>query len=63
MVWGGEYEEYTASRTQLAVVLPLTIALIFVLLFALYRNFSFPFITVLGVVLSAPVGGICRCWP
>jgi heavy metal efflux system protein len=57
LVWGGEYEEYTASRTQLAVVLPLTIALIFVLLFALYRNFSFPLITVIGVVLSAPVGG------
>jgi cobalt-zinc-cadmium resistance protein CzcA len=58
VIWGGEYEEYTASRTQLAVVLPLTIGLIFVLLFALYRNFSFPFITVLGVVLSAPVGGL-----
>jgi cobalt-zinc-cadmium resistance protein CzcA len=58
VVWGGEYEEYTASRTQLAVVLPLTIALIFVLLFALYRNFSFPLITVVGVVLSAPVGGL-----
>jgi cobalt-zinc-cadmium resistance protein CzcA len=58
VVWGGEYEEYTASRTQLAVVLPLTIALIFVLLFALYRNFSFPLITVAGVVLSAPVGGL-----
>jgi cobalt-zinc-cadmium resistance protein CzcA len=58
VVWGGEYEEYTASRTQLAVVLPLTIGLIFVLLFALYRNFSFPLITVIGVVLSAPVGGL-----
>ena len=58
VVWGGEYEEYTASRTQLAVVLPLTIALIFVLLFALYRNFAFPLIIVVGVVLSAPVGGI-----
>lgn len=57
-VWGGEYEEYTASRGQLAVVLPLTIALIFVLLFALYRNFVFPLITIIGVVLSAPVGGL-----
>jgi cobalt-zinc-cadmium resistance protein CzcA len=56
--WGGEYEEYTASRGQLAFVLPLTIILIFVLLFALYRNFTFPLITVIGVVLSAPVGGI-----
>ena len=56
--WGGEYEEYTASRGQLAFVLPLTIVLIFVLLFALYRNFIFPLITVIGVVLSAPVGGL-----
>jgi cobalt-zinc-cadmium resistance protein CzcA len=58
LVWGGEYQEYTASRGQLAVVLPLTIIGIFVLLFALYRNFTFPFITVVGVVLSAPVGGL-----
>ena len=56
--WGGEYEEYTASRSQLTVVLPLTIALIFLLLFALYRNVAFPLITVVGVVLSAPVGGL-----
>jgi cobalt-zinc-cadmium resistance protein CzcA len=58
VVWGGEYQDYTASRGQLAVVLPLTIALIFVLLFALYRNASFPLITVVGVALSAPVGGL-----
>ncbi len=57
-VWGGEYEEYTASRSQLVVVLPLTVALIFLLLFALYRNVTFPLITVIGVVLSAPVGGL-----
>ena len=57
-VWGGEYEEYTASRGQLAFILPLTVGLIFVLLFALYRNFTFPIITVIGVVLSAPVGGL-----
>jgi len=58
IVWGGEYEEYTASRKQLAVVLPLTLILIFVLLFALYGNFMFPFITVAGVILSAPIGGL-----
>jgi cobalt-zinc-cadmium resistance protein CzcA len=58
LAWGGEFEEYNASRTQLAVVLPLTIILIFMLLFALYRNAKFPFITVVGVFLSAPVGGL-----
>jgi len=29
-----------------------------VLLFILYKNFKFPLITVIGVILSAPVGGI-----
>ena len=62
MDWGGEYTEYTASRRQLNVILPLTLCLIFLLLFALYSNLKFPFITVLGVVLSAPVGGIVALW-
>jgi cobalt-zinc-cadmium resistance protein CzcA len=56
--WGGEYEEYTQSRSQLFVVLPITIALIFLLLFGLYHNFKFPVITVLGVILSDPIGGM-----
>jgi cobalt-zinc-cadmium resistance protein CzcA len=60
--WGGEYTEYTASRQQLRVILPLTLFLIFLMLFALYGNFKFPFITVLGVLLSAPVGGIMALW-
>ena len=58
LVWGGEYEEYTASRSQLLVVLPLTLFAIFFLLFALYGNVKFPVITVIGVILSAPIGGI-----
>jgi cobalt-zinc-cadmium resistance protein CzcA len=60
--WGGEYKEYTASHRQLNIVLPLTLAVIFLLLFALYGNFKFPLITVLGVLLSAPVGGIVALW-
>jgi len=60
--WGGEYSDYTASRAQLRVILPLTLFLIFLLLFALYSNLKFPLITVLGVVLSAPVGGIVALW-
>jgi cobalt-zinc-cadmium resistance protein CzcA len=60
--WGGEYKNYTAARRQLNLVLPLTLFVIFLLLFALYRNFKFPLITVLGVVLSAPVGGVVALW-
>ena len=60
--WGGEYTEYTASSRQLNVILPLTVGLIFLLLFLLYSNLKFPFITVAGVVLSAPVGGFVALW-
>jgi cobalt-zinc-cadmium resistance protein CzcA len=60
--WGGEYTEYTASSRQLTIILPLTLFLIFLLLFVLYGNFKFPFITVLGVLLSAPVGGLVALW-
>lgn len=58
IAWGGEYQEYTESRTQLQIVLPITIALILLLLFALYHNFTFPLITIVGVMLSAPLGGL-----
>jgi heavy metal efflux system protein len=60
--WGGEYTEYTASRHQLSIIVPITTFLIFLLLFALYSNIKFPLITVLGVVLSAPVGGLLALW-
>ena len=60
--WGGEYEEYTASRGQLRIVIPITLVLIFLLLFSLYQNFKFPFITVIGVLLSAPLGGMLALW-
>jgi len=56
--WGGEFEEYTASRAQMNIVLPVTIILIFSILFILYKNVKFPLITVIGVILSAPLGGL-----
>ncbi|HXT14855.1 MAG TPA: efflux RND transporter permease subunit [Gemmatimonadaceae bacterium] len=60
--WGGEFEQYTASRAQMNVVLPLTIIAIFAILFVLYHNFKFPLITVVGVLLSAPLGGLVAMW-
>ncbi len=58
IAWGGEFEEYTASRAQMTIVLPITITVIFAILFVLYHNFKFPLITVGGVILSAPLGGL-----
>ncbi len=60
--WGGEYQQYTASRAQMRIILPLTVLLIFGLLFVLYGNFKFPLITVAGVLLSAPFGAVLAMW-
>jgi cobalt-zinc-cadmium resistance protein CzcA len=56
--WGGEYSEYIAARQQMAVIGPLAILLIFIILFALYGNFKFPFTVVLGVLMTEPVGAL-----
>jgi cobalt-zinc-cadmium resistance protein CzcA len=60
--WGGEFQEYTASRAQMRVILPLTVLVIFFLLFVLYGNFKFPLIAVVGVLLSAPFGAVLAMW-
>ena len=58
MEWGGEYSEFLAAKDQLSVIGPITVLLIFLILFALYGNFKFPVIIVLSVVLTEPVGAL-----
>lgn len=60
--WDGEYKQHTASHAQMSLILPVTLVLIFGLLFLLYSTFKFPFITVAGVLLSAPVGSLLAVW-
>ena len=45
-------------RQQLNVIGPLTVVLIFLILFALYGNFKFPVTIALGVVMTEPVGAL-----
>ncbi len=56
--WGGEYSELLEAKAQFAIIGPLAIMLIFLLLFALYGNFKFPVMIVIGVSLTAPVGAL-----
>ncbi|MGO9275511.1 MAG: efflux RND transporter permease subunit [Terriglobia bacterium] len=58
MAWGGEYSEFLAAKSQLTLIGPLTVLLIFLILFALYGNLKFPVIVVLSVVLTEPVGAL-----
>jgi heavy metal efflux system protein len=56
--WGGEYSEFLAAKSQLNVIGPLTLLLVFLILFALYGNFKFPVTIALGVVMTEPVGAL-----
>ena len=56
--WGGEYKDYLASRSQMKVILPLTVLLILLILFALYGNLKFPLIILFSVLVTEPVGGL-----
>ncbi|HEV2349438.1 MAG TPA: CusA/CzcA family heavy metal efflux RND transporter [Terriglobia bacterium] len=56
--WGGEYSEFLAAKRQMSVIGPLTVVLVFLILFALYGNFKFPITIALGVLMTEPVGAL-----
>ncbi len=56
--WGGEYKDYLAAREQLKIIMPLTVVLILLILFALYGNLKFPMIIMFSVLVTEPVGGL-----
>jgi cobalt-zinc-cadmium resistance protein CzcA len=58
ITWGGEYDELLQAKRQLEFIGPLAVMIIFMILFALYGNFKFPFTIALGVLLTEPVGAL-----
>ncbi len=60
--WGGEYKDYLHARRQLRVIVPLTVLIMFFLLFALYGNMKFPILVALGATLTDAVGGLLALW-
>jgi len=60
--WGGEYKDYLASLEQMKVILPMTVLLILMILFALYGNLKFPLIIFFSVLVTEPVGGLLALW-
>jgi len=58
LAWGGEYSEFLEAKSQMEIIGPLAVLLIFLILFALYGNFKFPVTIALGVVMTEPVGAL-----
>jgi cobalt-zinc-cadmium resistance protein CzcA len=60
--WGGEYSDFLAARTQMFVIIPITLLLIFFIIFALYGNLKYPALIALSVFLTMPEGGLLALW-
>ena len=55
--WQGEYESQKRAEARLMVIVPLTILLIFLILYSMFRSFKWALL-VLANVAVAPIGGI-----
>jgi len=55
--WSGEYDSETRAEKRLLMILPLTIFLIFIILYAMFRSFKWALLILLNVAM-ARVGGL-----
>ena len=55
-VWAGEYESKQRADKRLALIVPLTVLLIFVILYMMFKSFKWASLILVNVAL-APVGG------
>jgi cobalt-zinc-cadmium resistance protein CzcA len=60
--WGGEYTELLHAKKEMMVIVPLTVLLIFFIIFGLYGNLKYPLMLALSVVLTMPEGGLLALW-
>ena len=55
--WEGEYESQKRAQARLALIVPLTILLISIILFLMFRSYKWALL-ILGSVALAPIGGV-----
>jgi cobalt-zinc-cadmium resistance protein CzcA len=55
--WEGEYESQKRAQARLLVIVPLTVLLIFILLYTMFRSFKWATL-ILANVAMAPLGGL-----
>jgi cobalt-zinc-cadmium resistance protein CzcA len=55
--WEGEYESAQRARARLFLIVPLTVLLIFIILYTMFRSFKWA-VLILVNVMAAPIGGL-----
>ena len=59
--WEGEYESQKRANARLLIVLPITILLIFVILYTMFKSFKWALL-IMATVAIAPIGGLLALW-
>ena len=62
VVWSGQYEYMERANRRLMLVVPFTLALIVILLYAHFRRVAETSMVMLGTILFAPIGGLWLLW-
>ena len=55
--WSGEYESEKRAAARLAIIIPLTVLIIFIILFTMFRSYKWSTLIMMNVGL-APIGGL-----
>jgi cobalt-zinc-cadmium resistance protein CzcA len=59
--WSGEYESQKRAEARLTIVVPLTVLVIFIILYTMFRSFKWSLLILLNVGM-ARVGGLLALW-
>jgi heavy metal efflux system protein len=59
--WEGEYASQKRANARLLIVLPITILIIFILLYTMFKSFKWALLIMVNVAI-APIGGLLALW-
>ena len=59
--WGGEYRDFLDARAEMVIIIPLTLLLIFFIIFGLYGNLKYPLMIAISVIATQE-GGLIALW-
>jgi cobalt-zinc-cadmium resistance protein CzcA len=59
--WAGEYESQQRAQRRLAIIIPFTLLLIFLILYSMFQSMKWAGLILMNVAV-APVGGVIALW-
>jgi cobalt-zinc-cadmium resistance protein CzcA len=60
--WGGEYRDFLDAKAEMAIIIPITLLLIFFIIFGLYGNLKYPLMIAISVLVTEVQGGLIALW-